>query len=521
MDFNLWKPLAGLAMFLLAMALMEETIRRIAGNRFKSLLVQHTSTPLSAIASGTVATAILQSSSFVSLLMLAFVGARLLPLKNAIGVVLGANLGTTATGWLVATIGFKLDLGGLALPLIALGGLLSNMELAHRFRDAARFSLALGLLLLGLQFMKEAVGDASQLIDIETLSQMSGVQFLFLGVVFSAIVQSSSATMVIALSALDAGIIDLPQAAAMAIGADLGTTSTVILGAIGASPNKKRVALGHFLFNLVTDSIGFLLRMPLLVGLSFIDDPTLRLVGFHSAMNVIGIALFLPFVERFTQLLERRFIVPDHRESHFLDDATSAVPDAALQALRNEAAHLFERARQHDLAMIEAVDGSGSLDDPQLAQDYLAIKELEGEIMAFALALDRSSLSLADQEDLDDLLGTTRSSVVSVKTCKEAAEDLAKLHSAGERVLNLVLELQRQIYHWADSREVERVREGADLAHEKIHSRIVRDIRRGILGEMTVSTALNVNRMFYHSNQALASAAAGLISQSCGAKAPG
>ena len=239
-----WQPLAGLALFLLAMRLIERSIRHLAGDRFKRLLANHTRNPVEAVASGTVATAILQSSSFVGLLMLAFVSARLLPLQNALAVVLGANLGTTATGWIVATLGFELELDRLALPMVGVGGVMYVLGGRRRIARIGELTLGLGLLLLGLEYMKAAVSDLSESVDVAALADRSALEFLLLGTLFSAIVQSSSATMLIALTALNAGLLPLPAAAAVAIGADLGTTSTVLFGSPGRFGEQQAPGAG-------------------------------------------------------------------------------------------------------------------------------------------------------------------------------------------------------------------------------------------------------------------------------------
>ena len=250
MQIDAWQFLAGLMLFLLAMSLVEEAVHALAGRRFKTLIAENTSSPLRGIFSGTVATAVLQSSSVVSLMMLAFVGARVVAMRQALLVVFGANLGTTATGWIVATIGFKLDLESLALPLLALGGLLHLVVPRRALAQTGRLVLGIGLLLLALTFMKDAVESISAFIEPEVLWGFSVFEFLLFGTLFSAVMQSSSATMVITLSLLNAGVIELESAAALIIGADLGTTSTVLLGALGGTANKKRLAMGHFLFNL-------------------------------------------------------------------------------------------------------------------------------------------------------------------------------------------------------------------------------------------------------------------------------
>ena len=525
---NVWQPLAGLALFLLAIAFLEEAIRAIAGGRFKTLLVQHTKTPLRGVLSGTVATAVLQSSSLVSLMMLAFVGARVLPMKNALAVVFGANLGTTATGWLVATIGFKLDLEGLALPLIGVGGLVMTLSGGRPWRHYGRLVLALGLLLLGLRYMKGAVGDAAQLIGAEELAAFGAIEFLLFGVAFSAIVQSSSATIAVALSALNAGVIDLGAAAALAIGADLGTTSTVLLGAIRGSAAKKRVALGHFLFNLVTDLIAFAVRMPLLVVLAPIGDPVLILVAFHSAFNILGLVVFLPVIGRFANFLERRFVVAEAPASH-LADVPTAVPDAAVQAIENEVVRLLARvAIQNQLAVgtplpqisSELVLGPLDLQD-HFEPTYEQTKALEGEILAYALDLDRRELPDEQKRRLDALLEISRNAILSSKLCRDSRPDFEHVQEVDPALFNEIRSRQQDLDahisriacqpgEWT-LKQLHQLDRDATNLHAQLHQRIYQDIKADVIDEPHVSMVLNLNRALYNSNRVIISALASLL----------
>jgi len=248
MELDLWQPLAGIGLFLFAMRQIEVALEQATGRNFRAFVRRNTENPLQGVVTGTVVTVILQSSSLVGLMMLALVGAGVVPMRNALAVIFGANFGTTIKGWIVATIGFKLDLDAMALPLIGLGGLVYILTRRNALHQSARFALSLGLLLMGIEFMKGAVDDLSTVVDIETLRSYSALEFLVFGAAFSAIVQSSSATMAVTLSALHGGVIDLPAAVAIAIGADLGTTSTVLLGAFKGSAAKKRFAGGPLSF---------------------------------------------------------------------------------------------------------------------------------------------------------------------------------------------------------------------------------------------------------------------------------
>ncbi|MCB0385035.1 MAG: Na/Pi cotransporter family protein, partial [Bdellovibrionales bacterium] len=249
-----WKFIAGLGFFLFGMTRMEEALKELAGRSFKRFLRHYTTNHFLSIINGALTTAVLQSSSVVTLMILAFVGAEIITLGNALGIILGANLGTTFTGWVVASLGFKMDLEALVLPLIGIGcsGLVF-LGPRFRFYHFLAFMAGLGFLFMGLDFMKSSMETLSQSVSLEFLAGWGAFAYLLFGAGFTALIQSSSATMMITLSALNADILTLHQAAALVIGADLGTTVTALLGAAQGTPTKKRVAMAHFLFNLVTD----------------------------------------------------------------------------------------------------------------------------------------------------------------------------------------------------------------------------------------------------------------------------
>jgi len=236
-QFDYWGLIAGVALFLFAMTQMEAGLKALGGRSLALYLKRRSGRPLAAVAGGIISTALLQSSSVVALMAQAFTGAGLLSLTAALGIVFGSNLGTTLTGWIVATLGFKFEIFELSLPLIGIGGLMLVFA-QRRWAEYGRALLGLGLLLMGLQLMKSSVASIEQYIDIDDLAGLAAWQYLLFGTVVAAVIQSSSATMMITLAALNAGIVDLPSAAAVAIGADLGTTTTVVIGAVKGS-NKS------------------------------------------------------------------------------------------------------------------------------------------------------------------------------------------------------------------------------------------------------------------------------------------
>ncbi|MDH3640662.1 MAG: Na/Pi symporter [Gammaproteobacteria bacterium] len=546
MEFDLWRPLAGLGLFLFSMSIIENALESLSGRAFRRFLRRNTERPLSGILSGTVATAVLQSSSLVGLMMLALVGAGVVQMRNALSVIFGANLGTTATGWIVATIGFKLHLDEVALPLIAVGGLSAIAIKDDRFRQAARITFAVGLLLMGLQLMKAAVGDIGEVLDLASLEQAGALQFLLFGVVFSALVQSSSATMMVTLSALHGGIIDLEAAVAVIIGADIGTTGTVLMGALKGTAAKKRVAVGHFMFNFVTGVVAFTLRVPLTAALMLFGLPDLlTLVAFHTTFNLMGIMLFVPVIGRFSDWLENRFEDGDSSVGRHLADVAIELPDAAVESIRLETNHLLQRVICQNLMIPEPKLGipSGTLPvglrapravvaelEANFEDAYDASKRLEGEIITFSTDAQIAALDKDESDMITRCQFTVREAIQASKSLKDVHADLLTFAYSHRPVLNdyashardIMEEIYGQIFklrHGAQQGEAaERgypklediivLNQLAHLRHDEMHASIYDDVRAGRLDKGSISSLLNVNRELFNSNRSLLAAIA-------------
>ena len=534
-DFDFWQMLAGIGLFLYAMVQLEAALRAVGGRSLAGFLRRYTSTPLQSVVSGTVATAVLQSSSVVGLMVLAFVGAGLLSLKNAIGIVFGSNLGTTFTGWIVATLGFKLEIIELALPLIGCGALIF-VATRGRMSSLGRFVLGLGFLLLGMQFMKDSVASLGGAVDPSRLGGLAAWQYLLFGAVFAAVIRSSSATMMITLAALSAGTIDLPSAAAVAIGADLGTTATVLLGAIQGGASKKRVAMAHFLFNLASDAIAFTARMPLLALISLIgiSDPLYALVAFHSLFNLIGIVIFLPFIVPFAKYLETLFAERETTVATYLAGVSPALSDAALTAIEKETARLIRRVIEQNMRAFHPpiplppgrppVPGEEEAADPRersFDDMYLKTKHLEGEIVGFATRVQAQPLDEAQSIRLTQLLSAVREAVHSSKLLKDIRHNLDDFSSSISDPLRQYLDhflivmssffddlyrLRRPGQDHIDVEDLVTVIQEVRRRHDQMHGEIYDSIQRGQLRETEISSLLNVNRETLSSNLALLTA---------------
>ncbi len=529
-EIHWWGIAAGVGLFLFGLHLVEQALQTLAGRRFKQFIRRNTSTSLRSVFTGTVATAILQSSSVVGLTVLAFVGAGLVTMRNALGVIFGSNLGTTFTGWLVVTIGFKLPLDQAALPLVAVGCLaLVTFRDAPRTSSLGSVTAGAGFVLLGLAFMKTGAAEFAANFDLGQQPDLPLIAYLALGTVITAIIQSSSAMMMIALSALFAGLISLEQAAAVAIGADLGTTGTVLLGAWRGTPAKKRVALAHFLFNVVTDCLAFALLKPLLALLTSIiglQDPLFVLVAFHSLFNVIGITLFLPAVGPFARFLETRFAADELEDApRFISKVSIDVPEAALEALRNETERLLNEVLQLNRKAIGINGPAASIDDGDsfvvrhsFEEGYAYIKSIEGDILEFALALQAADLDKNNADRLQHLLNAVRNGVHSAKSTKDIRHNL---HEFGRSVSDYLAEF-REWFTLELERFYRRIEQAAALEqpdalsdsfldlmaqnsalHDKLHEDLRRDAMHQSLSDTEISTLFNVNREVYNSNREL------------------
>lgn len=334
--------LGGIGLFLLGMILMTDGLKAAAGGALRQVLRRFTGGPITAIASGATLTALVQSSSATVLTTIGFVSAGLLTFTQAVGVIFGANLGTTSTGWIVALLGLKLNIGALALPLIGVGAL---MRLLGRGRMPA-FGLALagfGLIFVGIDALQGGMEELGSRVDPESFPRatMGGrVLLVGIGVAMTVIMQSSSAAVATTLTALYTGTIDIQQAAALVVGQNVGTTVTAGLAALGATVPARRTALAHVLFNVLTGVVAFLL-IPFILDIEQLatrafgtTEPALIIAGFHTGFNLLGVLILAPFTAPFARLVSR--IIPERGPAltRFLDPSLIEVPAVALEAAR-------------------------------------------------------------------------------------------------------------------------------------------------------------------------------------------
>ncbi|MEM9577549.1 MAG: Na/Pi cotransporter family protein [Pseudomonadota bacterium] len=347
---------AGVAIFLFGMLMLEDGFKLFGGGTLERVLERATSSTPRALTFGIVSTTLLQSSSLVSVITISFLSAGLMSLTGGVGIIFGANIGTTTGAWLVAGLGLKVNIAAYAMPMIAVSILLVFQK-SKPLRGIGYALAGLGFLFLGIHHMKEGFEAFKDQIDL-TRFALSGLIGLFvyslIGTAATVIMQSSHATMVLVLTALAAGQISYENALALAIGANIGTTITAIIGSLGANFQGKRLALAHLIFNAATAIVALSFIGPLRDAVDWIsaeigiapDDFTMKLAVFHTIFNVLGVALMLPFLPRLIAFLEHRIQepAPDVSQPHFLNEAVDEFPQTLEVALRKEVLHLYENA---------------------------------------------------------------------------------------------------------------------------------------------------------------------------------
>jgi phosphate:Na+ symporter len=378
---------AGVAIFLFGMLSLEEGFRAFTGGALDRLLKRATSSTGRSVLFGIVSTSVMQSSSLVSVIAISFLSAGLLTLAAGIGIIFGANLGTTTGAWLIAGFGLKVNIAAYAMPLLVFGVILI-FQPSKALKGVGYIFAGLGFLFLGIHYMKEGFETFKETINLAeyAVAGYPGVLlFTAIGIFATVVMQSSHATLVLTITALAAGQITYENALALAIGANVGTTITAILGAMSANEGGKRLALAHLVFNMVTGviAIAFIYQLvdvvngaSAMVGIAD-DDYTLKLAVFHSIFNLLGIAVMLPLLNTLVVWLEK--VIPEKKpevdQPMYLSESSAEFPGTAAQAVRLETERVFQAA----LRIV--IDGLGMnkeqvLSDADLEQALAAQKRI-------------------------------------------------------------------------------------------------------------------------------------------------
>ena len=455
--------LGALGMFLYGMNLMSSGLQKAAGDRLRGFLSAMTSNPFKRVATGLGITALIQSSSATTVMVVSFVNAGLLTLVQAIGVIMGANIGTTVTAWLVAWLGFKADISILAVPLMLLGFLFSNSKKDQR-RNIGELIVGFSLLFLGLSFMKESVPDLRQTPEVlEFVKTWSGygfwsvLIFLGFGTILTLVLQSSSATMAITLIMLSMGWIPFPMACAMVLGENIGTTITANIAASVGNTAAKRAALSHTIFNLFGVIWALILFKPFLSlvgriielfglpnpaaeGFAVSDsngaDGTAALYGLsmlHTLFNVINTMILVWFTDLIAKAVSAIIKAPVNKEDDafrlkYIEAGPLATPELATEQAIKEIIH-FAQISRNGLGYVRAAVNETDPDK---------FEELRAKLVKYEEISDRIEYEIATFLNAVSTEEISVSTSYKIKAMYKIIGELESLGDSGEAISRIL-----------------------------------------------------------------------------------
>ena len=460
---------AGVAILLFGMIMLEEGFRVFTrGGPLLNILKKATDKLYKSIGVGALVTALIQSSSLVSVITISFISAGLIDLAGGLGLIFGANIGTTATAWLVAAFGLKIKISALAMPMLVFGIIFSFQKKAS-LKGIGNVLAGLGFFFLGIHYMKEGFDVFKEFIDL-TEYAIPGfwgvVVYTGLGIIITTILQSSSATLALILTALAAGQIEYENALALAIGANVGTTITAVLGSLSSNVAGKRLAGAHLIFNFVTGIVALVFIYPLGNLVNILSDAfgisttdyILKLALFHTIFNILGVLIMIPFIKKLEGFLLRNFkekVDKDIDEPKFLNKAVLEFPGAVISALIKESKYLYKNAifeivthglniHREDVKSKEKIKKivKKSTEDMQVDVEelyYKKVKTIYGEILKYATTA-QITLKMSNKQNMaiTDIKTANRKMVEIIKDVRELHKNLTLAMSMDNKHLSNV-----------------------------------------------------------------------------------
>ena len=510
MILQLFTLLGALGMFLYGMNLMSAGLQKAAGDKLRGFLSAMTSNPFKRVLTGLGITAVIQSSSATTVMVVSFVNAGLLTLAQAIGVIMGANIGTTVTAWMISLLGFKADISILAVPLMIVGFLLSNSKKNQR-KNIGELVVGFCLLFLGLSFMKESVPDLKQTPEVLSfITQWTGygfgsvLIFLVFGTILTLVLQSSSATMAITLIMINMGWIPFEMGCAMVLGENIGTTITANIAASVGNTSAKRAALGHTVFNLfgviwaliffrpflglVGKTIELLgLPNPAAEGFAVADpnspEGTAALYGLsmlHTLFNVINTFILVWFTNAIVKLVSTVIKDPVNKEDNafrlkYIEAGPLATPELATDQAIKEIEH-FARISKNGLGYVRAAINESNMDK---------FEELRGKLVKYEEISDRIEYEIATFLNEVSAGEVSEHTSTMIKSMYKIIGELESLGDSGESISRI---LSRKNNHKKtfDGETIKRLNGMVDLVDEAYDAMIhnLQATIDGTLGEI-------------------------------------
>ncbi len=422
--------MGGLGLFLYGMNLMGDGLQKSAGSKLKRIIELLTSNVIMGVLVGMVVTMIIQSSSATTVMVVGFVNAGIMSLPQAIGVIMGANIGTTITAQLVS-----LDVNFLAPMALGIGIVIYMFTKKPKYKHIAEILIGFGILFTGMDFMKDAVKPLAGYQGFTDMLLSFGHHPLLgvlMGFAITAIVQSSSASMGMLIALASQGLIPVTAALPVLYGENIGTCVTSLISSIGATKNARRAAIMHLTFNIIGSIIFMLILSKPIVAIVTAIDPTdaaRQIANAHTLFNVINVIILLPFNKLIVKLAMK--LVPQSKEEHdddskivkFIDDRMIETPSIALANTVKETLRMGEKAKESLSAAMDGVmDKSNEKIEVSFKKEKL-INELQKSILNYLLKLSKASLDEDSREVVDGLFNT----VNDIERIGDHAENIAEL----------------------------------------------------------------------------------------------
>lgn len=551
--YDILQLIGALGLFLFGMKVMSDALLKLAGNKLRSFLATMTSNRVFGVITGFFITSVIQSSSATTLMVVSFSNAGLLTLTESISVIMGANIGTTITAWLITILGFKVSMSTIALPLVGFGFIFTFSK-RKNLGNWGNFIIGFALLFIGLQFLKEAMPDIKNNPEIlEFLSQytdlgfVSVLLFLLIGTILTVVIQSSSATMALTLIMTAEGWIPFELAAAMVLGENIGTTITANLAALVASYKAKRTARAHLVFNIIGVLWVLILFYPFLRFVSWMaetlgsESPYLTAASipvaislFHTAFNIINTFLLIWFVNPIARLVEK--IVPEKLDTEtkiddpkFLKKAILKYPETAISGLQKESKYLFKTTVfeivshalnthrsdiKSDLKLKKVIKKSNILFELDIRKQYITrVKYIYGQIINYATKA-QSELDLTENQNqqISEIKIANRNMVEIIKDVNELSRNISlylnsenkyiqkeydKLRKRVVKVLRVIhlfrTEKDNEAYHNTLKRLKQQARDQKDASSSNLDKLIREDLITVDMASSLVNDTDNVN----------------------------
>ena len=453
---NIFSLVGSLALFLYGMKTMSEGLEKFAGDRLRSILAAMTKNRVMGVLTGILITALIQSSSATTVMVVSFVNAGLMTLAQSIGVIMGANIGTTVTAWIISAVGFKINIAAFAIPLLAVGMPLIFSGKGNR-KSIGEFIFGFSFLFMGLSFLQESatamnIGDmvAGMLAHVEQDSFFTILLFVFVGAVVTMIVQASAATMAITLMLFGMNIpgFGFEQAAALAMGQNIGTTITAFMASLTANTQARRAALAHVFFNVFGVVVFLIVFYPACDAVSWFVDSVMgggndlfKLSAFHTAFNIINTLLLIGFVRQIEMLVCKALPMKEQDEDYrlkFISGGLLSTAELSIMEAQKEIHHFADRC----LRMF------GFVPELMQTQDEVEFNKLFSRIGKYESITDSMEMEIAAYLNK---VSEGRLSDASKAQIQKMLRQITELESIGDSVYNLGRTLNRHRMHCQDA----------------------------------------------------------------------